>query len=88
MSVEEFFSSVSPKGQITLPSSIRRELGLKPKDRVVIQVEDGVITVKRVNDFRDFYQIVPPLARPLDWKEVEELAHDEHGEIAAREGSA
>ena len=32
-------SSVSPKGQVTIPVEIRRLLGVKPKDKVVFRVE-------------------------------------------------
>ena len=32
--MKEMLSSVSPKGQITIPVAIRRLLGVKPKDTV------------------------------------------------------
>ena len=83
---KEFFSSVSPKGQITLPVEVRRELGIKPGDRVAICLDDGVVQVRRLKSLRDYYQSVPGLDPPLDWKEVERIAHEDAAEEAAREG--
>jgi AbrB family looped-hinge helix DNA binding protein len=40
-----YSSSVSPKGQITLPIDIRRELDIDPRDRVDIELVDGQIRV-------------------------------------------
>ncbi len=34
-----FVSSVSPKGQITIPSEIRKRFGIKPKDELAFEVE-------------------------------------------------
>ncbi len=40
--MEEFIASVSPKGQITLPMEIGKRLGIKPKDKVALILdEDG-----------------------------------------------
>ena len=44
-------STLSTKGQITLPVSFRRKLGMKPHDRVVIELEEKAILVKPAPDF-------------------------------------
>jgi len=44
-------ATVSAKGQITLPVSSRRALGIKPHDRVTIEVRRDEIVVKPVPDF-------------------------------------
>jgi AbrB family looped-hinge helix DNA binding protein len=43
----KMYSSVSPKGQVTIPAEIRQLLGLRPKDRIVFEVEDGVVRIAR-----------------------------------------
>ena len=86
MKRQEYYSSVSPKGQITLPSEVRMNLGIEPKDRVAIVLENGAIKIRRVGRLQDYFQTVPPLRPARDWKEVEEIAHDEHAEHVAREG--
>ena len=36
MGQRKYFSSVSPKGQITLPAEVRHRLGIKARDRTVV----------------------------------------------------
>ncbi|MBA2276136.1 MAG: AbrB/MazE/SpoVT family DNA-binding domain-containing protein [Chloroflexia bacterium] len=80
-------SSMSQKGQVTIPVEVRERLGLKPKDRVRFRVEgDSVLIEPYRSNLAAFYQSVPALDPPRSWKEVEEIAHDEHAEHAAREG--
>ena len=43
--------TVSSKGQITLPASSRRALGIKARARVLIEVTDNAIVVRPVPDF-------------------------------------
>ena len=87
MARTEYYSSISPKGQITLPADIRKELGLKPKDRVAIELQDGRISIQpAVSRLRLHYQRAGKLNQPLTWHEIEEIAHEEHAERAAREG--
>ena len=43
-------STLSTKGQITLPISFRRKLGIKPHDRVVIELEEQGILIKPAPD--------------------------------------
>jgi AbrB family looped-hinge helix DNA binding protein len=40
-------TTLSSKGQIVLPSPIRRKLGLRPGDVLAASVEDGQIILKR-----------------------------------------
>ncbi|MCX5758082.1 MAG: AbrB/MazE/SpoVT family DNA-binding domain-containing protein [Candidatus Hydrogenedentes bacterium] len=44
-------STISTKGQITLPASLRKRLGMKPHDRVLIESLDDAIVIKRAVDF-------------------------------------
>lgn len=47
-------STVSSKGQITLPSKLRKKLGIEPKDRVLVESTGDAITIKRIADFFSF----------------------------------
>lgn len=59
---EQQVSSVSPKGQITIPIEFRRMLGLKPKDKVSIEAEDGELRVKPAKSTAEqLYGSVTPL---------------------------
>lgn len=61
-------STISVKGQITLPISFRRKLGIKPHDRLVMQLEAGGILVKLAPDFFQFKGV---LGKALPQKEEE-----------------
>jgi AbrB family looped-hinge helix DNA binding protein len=46
-------STVSSKGQITLPAQIRASLGINSKDKVQILLRDNEIVLKPVKSFRE-----------------------------------
>ena len=80
-------SVVTRKGQVTVPVEFRKRLGIQEGDSVEFTLEEGTLrltpTRSRVDES---FQAVPPLSRRLSWKEVEQLAHEEHAQEAAREG--
>lgn len=87
MARKRYYSSVSPKGQITLPSDVRRSLGIKPRDQVTIEVEGEVVRISVAKSrLLAHYQMAGSLDHPREWREVVETAADEHAEHAAREG--
>ncbi len=86
MPAREYFSRVSPKGQITLPAEVRKELNIRPKDSVAIELDKGVIRIKRKPKLQDFYQVIPALHPPKSWDEIERTAHEDHAEHAANKG--
>ena len=44
-------ATVSSKSQITLPAAACRQIGIKPHDRVLVEVREGVIVVRAAPDF-------------------------------------
>lgn len=56
-------STVSSKGQITIPQEVRIRLGLRPGDRVEFVTEDGRTVLRpvreRANSFREFIGAAP-----------------------------
>ncbi len=44
-------TSISTKGQVTLPVGLRRKLGLKPRDRVLVELRAGSIVISPAPDF-------------------------------------
>jgi len=79
--MKEFVSSVSPKGQITLPVEVRKLLGIRPKDKVAIVLEDeGVVrlTTPRYRDLASLRGAAGSLKEPLSWEEVRAIAREDH----------
>lgn len=46
-------STISEKGQVTLPKPLRDRLGIKPGDRLDFTEEDGHIVVSKTTDKQD-----------------------------------
>jgi len=47
-------ATVSSKSQITLPAAACREVGIKPHDRVLVEVRDGAIVIRSAPDLMGF----------------------------------
>lgn len=85
--MKEFLSSVSTKGQVTLPAEIRSRLGIKPRDKVVIVLdEEDVILRPAQVSLKAGFQSIPALKRRHSLDEMTEIAAEEHAEDVAREG--
>jgi AbrB family looped-hinge helix DNA binding protein len=64
---------VTGKGTVTIPYEIRSRLGIKPKDRVLFQVEGDRITIAPAKSrVAAFFGAVKPTNRPEIWKKVRE----------------
>lgn len=44
-------STISSKGQITLPARLRRQLKMQPNDPVTIEASGNAIVIKRASNF-------------------------------------
>lgn len=76
----------SDKWQITVPVSIRKTLGLKPKARVSIEVQDDAIVVRPLKSIRDSYGVFREAAKgkTADWDEIREEMYRAVGEAYKR----
>jgi antitoxin PrlF len=80
-------SLVTRKGQVTVPIEFRRRLGIREGDTVEFTLEDRALRLTPASSRVDeSFQAVPALPRPRSWKDVEQTAHEEHAQEAAREG--
>ncbi|HEU0073045.1 MAG TPA: type II toxin-antitoxin system PrlF family antitoxin [Dehalococcoidia bacterium] len=77
--MREIWASVTERGQVTIPSEVRKLLGLNKRDKVVFALEDGHVMLKRPRfaTIADVAGSVPALDPPRDWKQVEQDAKDE-----------
>ena len=85
--MKELVSSVSPKGQVTIPLEIRRLLGVRPKDKVAFYLEgDSVKIVPLRSELAAIYRSVPALDPPRSLEEISRIAWEEHAQHVAQEG--
>ncbi len=77
-------STVTSKGQVTIPKEVRAHLGLKPGDRVdFVTDRKGRTTLRPINtSFRSLKGMIKsPLKRPITLKEMDEaIARGARGE--------
>lgn len=78
--------SLSQKGQVTIPKNVRDALGLRPSDRVMFDVQDGVAVMRPVGNFLDRFGSVKPRNRPEDFKKMREEVSRQIGREIALEG--
>ncbi len=90
--MKEIVSTITSKGQLTVPIEVRHRLGLKQGDKVVFQLADqGVTLVPASSRLEAGFQSLPALAHPRTEAEIAEIAADERGAAylrQAREGNA
>lgn len=65
-------STLTQKGQVTIPASIRQMLGLKPFDKLIFTVKEEKIVAEPIkNSFLDLYGSVKYKGKkPLDFKKL------------------
>jgi antitoxin PrlF len=79
-------STITSKGQITVPLEVRTRLGLKPGDRVDFCFENGHTILlpaqTKDNPFTQFIGILPPLPNNQNslefWREMRGHDADDH----------
>ena len=77
---------VTQKGQVTIPASIRRALGVKPNDRVAFHEEEGRVYLTLVKEtLESAYGAVTPLRRPEDFQALRDQAMEDHAASTLQE---
>lgn len=77
---KEFVSTISSKGQVTLPVLVRRYLRVNANDKVafVIEPTEGVkLTPARYPDIYSLKGAAGVLKQPMTWKEVKKAAYED-----------
>jgi antitoxin PrlF len=57
------YSTLTSKGQTTIPGEIRRLLGLKENDRILYEIEDGKVAIKSAPSVHELYGVLKPHIR-------------------------
>jgi len=82
MSKEMPRSTLTAKGQTTIPKEIRDHLGLRPGNRIDYVVDEGgdVVLKPATYDIRDLHGILHrPGRKPLEVEEMNRLIRERHG---------
>ena len=71
-------TTITKKGQITVPKHIREQLGLKDGDKVMVKFVGGKAYIRKITSIFDMQGsvAVPKNVKKLDWKKIEKKSHD------------
>lgn len=84
--LKEVVASVTERGQLTLPSAVRRVLGLKPRQKVAFLIEqDQVRLVPARFTLESAFGSVTPRQRPENFEHAIEEAMAEHAHEVAHD---
>lgn len=76
---ERYTSTMTQRGQVTVPARVRRILGLKPQDKVTFQVDGQEVRLVPVRfTLETAFASVPPLKEPKSLEEMLTIAREEH----------
>jgi AbrB family looped-hinge helix DNA binding protein len=83
-------SKINQNGRIVIPAAIRRQMGLKAGDSLLMEVEDGVLRmeshrarIRRIQ--QEFKKIIPPGGMLISEQLIAERREEAHREEERRE---
>lgn len=66
-------TSITKKGQVTIPVEVRKALGLKPRDKVVFEIRGKEARIRSASsDLLAGFGAVQPKEKPEDFKRMRE----------------
>jgi antitoxin PrlF len=78
--IGEIVSTVSSKGQVTVPAEVRKHLGIGGGDKLSFVIEDeGMVRVEapRYQDVASLRGAAGSLETPLTWEEMRQIARED-----------
>lgn len=73
MVTRQLETTITRKGQVTIPIEIRSRLGLHPKDKVLFELEGDVVKLRPApSKVLRWYGSVTPRQRPEDFRKLRE----------------
>ena len=69
--MQEYETTITEKGQVTIPQELRRLLGLSPRDKVHFQVVNGTVQISKASSkLLAGFGAVTPFQKPENFEEV------------------
>ncbi len=86
--MKEIVTTMTQRGQVTVPSEVRRLLGLKPRDKVAFSIEDDKVQLLPARfTLESAFASVKPATRTRDFRSVSRAARDEKATAEAGDGT-
>ena len=74
-------STITSKGQVTIPSAVRKHMGVGTRDKITFVLEDdGRVSLirPRFPTVASLRGIAGSLPHPLDWETMNQIARDDY----------
>lgn len=88
--MSEYVTTVTQKGQVTIPGELRKALKIKPRDKVAFALVDGEARLRPVRSVVEttFGAVKPlkPLKKPVDFRKLRREIQEEIADEVASEG--
>lgn len=79
--MKEITTTITQRGQVTIPAEVRRVLGLKPRDKVAFTIEGNEVRLAAASfTLESAYGSVKPSKRPEDFGEISQTAKEAKAE--------
>lgn len=78
--MKEIVSTVTSKGQVTIPAEVRKYLGIKINDKIAFVIDQEGIVRLRVPRFPNIASLrgaAGSLQKPLTWKQMQQIAYED-----------
>ena len=76
--MKEIVTTMTQRGQVTVPSEVRRLLGLKARDKVAFTIDDDQVRLTPARfTLASAFGSVKPIKRSEDFKRISREARDE-----------
>ena len=84
--MKEITTTITQRGQVTIPAEVRRVLGVKPKDKVAFTIENNEVRLTPASfTLESAYGSVMPSRRPENFDEISRIAKETKAEKTAGE---
>ena len=76
--MKELITTMTQRGQVTVPAEVRRLLGLKPRDKVAFEIEDDKVQILPASfTLESAFASVKPATHTKNLKAISRAARDE-----------
>src|SRR5437762_5564514 len=78
--MKEIISTITSKGQVTIPAEIRKYLGITSNDKIGFVIDDEGVVRLRVHRYPTIASLrgaAGRLNKPLSWQEIQKIAQED-----------
>jgi antitoxin PrlF len=78
--MKEIISTITSKGQVTIPVEVRNYLGIKTNDKIAFVIDsEGIVRIRvpRYPDIASLRGAAGRLGKPLSWRQMQKIAYED-----------